>query len=537
MSIITEVLRGLGVTRIAGREQALMTSDKELLYVAGRNVMWHNTVRDRVRVLPQTPKVQGILAIAVCPKRRYVAICEQQDSSHGSSALPQVSIIDLISGAGPKRLRTLVATEDTHLALSTVTNPDGTKPPLPNFTCCDFSKDSKSLLCLVGAPYNGLVVFDWFRSRKVGTCTINATVTRCRFNPSDSSQVSTSGPQHLRVWKVQEGMLKGYPTIQGVGSTGASITDHAWTQDDRLAVTTDHGEVSFYDEGDLSQTMTSLSLGMETHDGLTCIESIDDRGFVAGGPHGSLCVIELTDSKDRLEGRDPFKVTCHVHANKESGTPSSIVSVSTSPKCDVLIISFPDNVGMLNMSDVWLKAEQGPGRGGGSGERGDDDEVRNGGEDEEEDEEERGSGSGSGSGREVVEQRAGTEDASGGATAKRVECALNYLVKGFHTGSVTSMSSCARKPLLITCSKEDKSIRLWNYRKHVCVDALTFENDAQREFCFWIALIVLIACDIFLCCYATCVSSLASFLSLILFLLLFSFFQSFLIFFLCFFSL
>ena len=139
-------------------------------------------------------------------------------------------------------------------------------------------------------------------------------------------------------------------------------------------------------------------------------------------------------------------------------------------------------------------------------------------------EEERGGGSGSG--REVVEQRAGSEDASGGATAKRVECALNYLVKGFHTGSVTSMSSCARKPLLITCSKEDKSIRLWNYRKHVCVDALTFENDAQREFCFWIALTVLIACDIFLCCYAACVSSLASFLSLIFFLLP-SFFFSF----------
>ena len=72
----------------------------------------------------------------------------------------------------------------------------------------------------------------------------------------------------------------------------------------------------------------------------------------------------------------------------------------------------------------------------------------------------------------------------GGGTVKRVECALSYLVKGFHTGSVISMSSCARKPLLITCSTEDKSIRLWNYRQHVCVDALTFENDAQREFFF-----------------------------------------------------
>ena len=83
-TVTSHVLRGLGVTKIDGRDQSLMTSEKEILYVAGRNVVWHNLVRDRVRVLPQTPRTQSILAIAVCPKRRYVAVCEQQDQSHYS---------------------------------------------------------------------------------------------------------------------------------------------------------------------------------------------------------------------------------------------------------------------------------------------------------------------------------------------------------------------------------------------------------------------------------------------------------------------
>ena len=50
------VRRALSVTRNAGRDQVLLTSEKDLIYVAGRNVVWHNYARDRVRVLPQTPR-------------------------------------------------------------------------------------------------------------------------------------------------------------------------------------------------------------------------------------------------------------------------------------------------------------------------------------------------------------------------------------------------------------------------------------------------------------------------------------------------
>ena len=64
-----------------------------------------------------------------------------------------------------------------------------------------------------------------------------------------------------------------------------------------------------------------------------------------------------------------------------------------------------------------------------------------------------------------------------------VSCNLSYLQKGFHTGAIADMATCARKPLLATCSKEDKSIRLWNYRTHECLDAVIFVNDAQRPLC------------------------------------------------------
>ena len=198
--------------------------------------------------------------------------------------MPTSLNIDLISGSGPKRLRTLVAAEDTHLSFNL--DPDAAAIAAsglhesssdnghytlssPNFTCADFSRDSKLLLCLVGAPYNGLVVFDWFRSRKVGTCTINAHVTRCRFNPTDSAQISTSGPQHLRMWKVHEGLLKGFPSINGIACPGdVAYTDHAWTNDDRMAVTTDHGSVIIIDDGEPVQRLRARHLGLLLTTGL-----------------------------------------------------------------------------------------------------------------------------------------------------------------------------------------------------------------------------------------------------------------------------
>ena len=528
------VRRALSVTRNAGRDQVLLTSEKDLIYVAGRNVVWHNHARDRVRVLPQTPRTTRVLAIAVCPKKRYVAVCEEQDrgalgglgsgiagstsansdadggKGNGSggglviapaATCPQVSIIDLISGSGPKRLRTLVAAEDTHLSFTldadsaaavmttaAVASDGGSINgssllSSPNFTCADFSRDSKLLLCLVGAPYNGLVVFDWFRSRKIGTCTINARVTRCRFNPIDSGQISTSGPQHLRLWKVQEGMLKGYPTIQGLsGAGGVAFTDHAWTNDDRMAVTTDHGSVIIVSDGEPVQRMEgSTHLGLRPHDGLACIAALD-RGFVCGGPHGSLVVLEMTDSKERLEGRDPFKLACCVSAMKTEGTPSTVGSLSFSPKFDCLACSFPDNVGLLSMSDVWLKAEQGTsGTRSGSEERtaiADRSNNREGAGKSRDEEKSAPSKDG-----DSVSFDTASPASSPTNALSVVSCELTYLQIGFHTGAITDMATCARKPLLVTCSKEDKSIRLWNYRLHECLDAIVFTNDAQRPLC------------------------------------------------------
>ena len=45
---------------------------------------------------------------------------------------------------------------------------------------------------------------------------------------------------------------------------------------------------------------------------------------------------------------------------------------------------------------------------------------------------------------------------------------FDLLARGFHSGSITSIDMSTQRPLLLTCSPEDSSIRLWNYDESTC---------------------------------------------------------------------
>jgi len=40
---------------------------------------------------------------------------------------------------------------------------------------------------------------------------------------------------------------------------------------------------------------------------------------------------------------------------------------------------------------------------------------------------------------------------------------IEYLICEFHSGAINGMDLCVRKPLVVTCSKEDKTVKVWNY--------------------------------------------------------------------------
>ena len=61
-----------------------------------------------------------------------------------------------------------------------------------------------------------------------------------------------------------------------------------------------------------------------------------------------------------------------------------------------------------------------------------------------------------------------------------LEVILKYIYHGTHSGSITDMDTCQRKPYLVTCSREDQSLRLWNYRTRVSIATKMFTSESQR---------------------------------------------------------
>lgn len=60
---------------------------------------------------------------------------------------------------------------------------------------------------------------------------------------------------------------------------------------------------------------------------------------------------------------------------------------------------------------------------------------------------------------------------------------FDFIYNGFHSGPVTSLDVCLQRPLFVTGSQKDSSIRIWNYRTFKCELARKFiiaENTSQE---------------------------------------------------------
>ena len=400
---------GFGVS-FEGRNLVVMLNNHEVIYSLGKKLIRHNISKNTQITLPATPRIESISSFQVSPNSRYVAVCEVPTAAMEP---PQVSILDLESNP-VKRARTLLNTSQ-----------DGTtSDTYSKYTDIDFSFNSKMVVAISNEPSFTVVVWDWFRSRRVGAYDIRTPVDRVRFNPFDSGQVSTSGNDHLRLWKVQENVLKAYPIFQGLPK-GMTVTDHTWTLDDRLIAVSDRADLYVIDEGVVVQQFNNLHSG----NGSFTSVIVNTRGIIVSGSDGMIVLIDMVAEKKKLDGRDPYKFLARFKAVKEFGGSSEIIYTSLAPKGGTMICAYRDNFGAMALEDAYLTAD---------------------GIDKNE------------------------------AKTKVVDVPIQYVFHGMHTGEITDIDTCVRKPLVVTCSRDDQSVRLWNFRTKESLAVQTFTSESQR---------------------------------------------------------
>ena len=155
--------------------------------------------------------------------------------------------------------------------------------------------------------------------------------TRVRVNPADASMITTSGPEHMKLWRLEKDLsLKAVALLPGKTETKTHFVDHAWmrTKGLLLALTTDGNCYVFEVDSQSTEIVQSLKIqyNHETHHRFETIETFK-KGFVASGTGadlgGYMCVYEHTDDR-----KEPFMLIKYFYTQQPHLT---IANLAISP--------------------------------------------------------------------------------------------------------------------------------------------------------------------------------------------------------------
>ncbi|GMH89749.1 hypothetical protein TrST_g13747 [Triparma strigata] len=389
----------------------------------------------------------------------------------------------------PKRVRTILHKVDQH--------DDSVSE---HFCSCSFSHDGKMLFVQTKFPDYTLRVYDWFRNKLLASLSLEIEATKIT-TPLDTEKmrICTSGPDHLCFWQVGAGAreLKALDQVNRLELCldGDSVTDHAWLFDmDRVVCTSSGGKVVIVSEKEVVQIFRNthseepISCVLAFEEGVTGAATTGDdddvAGFLTMGVGGLFCLYHHCKEGDNTIYRTPY--TLSQRFRLESSVPGppiksgnnhfmDVQSLSLGPDIGdacLLFISTPSGIITIDVGQLEAETDQGSFVVGKAGRV----------------EKDEGSLEGSlTSNSQTLATRASifTQTAKAPPKQDDVEtmCDVtpyqNYTtVSTRHAGSISSISVCARKPLLATCSSDltDSSVRIWNYRARECVLHEYFEG-------------------------------------------------------------
>ena len=58
---------------------------------------------------------------------------------------------------------------------------------------------------------------------------------------------------------------------------------------------------------------------------------------------------------------------------------------------------------------------------------------------------------------------------------------FKFLSSGFHSGAITELHTCDQRSVVLTCSLEDNTVRLWNYLTNNCDFVKNFTRKTATE--------------------------------------------------------
>ncbi|TPX33526.1 hypothetical protein SmJEL517_g03626 [Synchytrium microbalum] len=498
--------------------------EQTVLYPAGANVILYNVETKAQRFIPVGEKRLGVTALAVSQSKRYLAVAERapalEDVHHGSSVpVAAGSVIGGVNGGAntvPEKEATGPALEiwDLH-GLRRRKVMYASEGLSREIITCAFSSDGKLVVACTGAPDYQLFLWGWEKPRLLattraipsvhskdlpagggsrdnktsnmhhsvtnlgarspresfvatrtsmltgnngsnanlnsgnngGTMSDRVGVAEVAFHPKDESVISVVGPGILRLFRYSEGQLKPIATPKVDNKLFSCAT---WTLTPHLIVGSEDGRILVFSTiGELVFEVTNFHGPNAQPKPVTCLLTTA-KGIIAGGTGGAVSVYERADESlaptnmntatDETGGADVRKIgmlPSEMKKNNQAAALSSSQMVEVLKKSRELTL--PDDGARI--SNLAL---------GGT-----DDELV----------------CSTDGGQMYVVVMASAE-------IKGDEPMFTSLSAPLHSGVITGMDTCIRKPLVVTCSP-DKTVRVWNCLEPGSELVKTFPEEAH----------------------------------------------------------
>ncbi|XP_054836556.1 cilia- and flagella-associated protein 57 [Eublepharis macularius] len=403
-----------------------------IVYPSGNSCVKYHIEQKWQKFIPGSEKSQGMLALAISPNRRYLAISETVQDR------PAITIYELSSV--PCKKRKVLNTFDFSVQ---------------EFVSLGFSPDSKYLVAQTGPPDSNLAYWMWEKQRLMAIVKAdiqNNPLYQVSFNPQDNTQVCVTGNGIFKLFRYTEGTLKQTNFLRGEPQNYLS---HAWLSEEKVIVGTDTGKLYLFDSGDLRwetsierkevpihveveepaqesdsliefpatsspEVSSDLIFEPETQQqaSLPRISAVAtySKGFACSAGPGIVLLFEKSEEKEGYrESREIRIPQDQCSSDPNQSDKQEVVCIAFSPTEETLLISTNKNqIYMLSMTSAEM---------------------------------------------------------SRGETAH-----FEYLNCPLHSSSITGLDTCIRKPLVATCSL-DKSVRIWNYENN----SLDLYKEYQEE--------------------------------------------------------
>ncbi|KAK1165059.1 hypothetical protein AOXY_G13492 [Acipenser oxyrinchus oxyrinchus] len=304
--------------------------EQTIIFPCGNNCLRYNIDQKWQKFIQGSEKSHGMLALAISPNRRYLAVSERGEKG-------SISVYDLQQEQSKKRK---VLT--------------GGELPVQEFLCMAFSPDSKYLIAQAGAPDWTLFYWVWEKQKVMATMKTSSQsnpISQVSFNPQDNTQICVTGNGVFKLFRYAEGSLK-QSSFQKL--EGQNILCHAWVSEERVIAGTETAKLLVFESGDLrwemsvepkpaSQEAERLCSSTEQHARSISHARISaivaySKGFACSAGPGAVCLFEKTEEKDVYRKAREIRIPQDLHSHEPShAEQQQFTALCISPSEETLV--------------------------------------------------------------------------------------------------------------------------------------------------------------------------------------------------------